>query len=192
MDYFLVLEDMDLKSDRIFKIPNFTNYSKLLNKYDFDYSKALNDEFLIVEEDFNLKKYKDFYGDKFPIISEKFHEFFKEFFEEVVFKNVIVTDNIITSQFRYYYPVLDKVDCLSSKTKVNSFNEDIDINKLINLDINMVREIILDKEKLKKLDLDAFYIENFKKDYMVVNLYIAEMILRNNLEGIKLKRLKLD
>ncbi|WXR61480.1 hypothetical protein WG909_14415 [Peptostreptococcaceae bacterium AGR-M142] len=192
MDYFLVLEDMDLKSDRIFKIPNFTNYSKLLNKYDFDYSKALNDEFLIVEEDFNLKKYKDFYGDKFPIISEKFHGFFKEFFEEVVFKNVIVTDNIITSQFRYYYPVLDKVDCLSSKTKVNSFNEDIDINKLINLDINMVREIILDKEKLKKLDLDAFYIENFKKDYMVVNLYIAEMILRNNLEGIKLKRLKLD
>lgn len=192
MDYFLVLEDMDLKSDRFFKIPNFTNYSKLLNKYDFDYSKALNDEFLIVEEDFNLKKYKDFYGDKFPIISEKFHEFFKEFFEEAVFKNVIVTDNIITSQFRYYYPVLDKVDCLSSKTKVNSFNEDIDINKLINLDINMVREIILDKEKLKKLDLDAFYIENFKKDYMVVNLYIAEMILRNNLEGIKLKRLKLD
>lgn len=192
MDYFLVLEDMDLKSDRIFKITNFTNYSKLLNKYDFDYSKALNDEFLIVEEDFNLKKYKDFYGDKFPIISEKFYEFFKEFFEEVVFKNVIVTDNIITSQFRYYYPVLDKVDCLSSKTKVNSFNEDIDINKLINLDINMVREIILDKEKLKKLDLDAFYIENFKKDYMVVNLYIAEMILRNNLEGIKLKRLKLD
>lgn len=192
MDYFLLLEDMDLKSDKIFKIPNFKNYSKLLNKYDFDYSKALNDEFLIVEEDFNLKKYKDFYGDKFPIISENFHKFFKEFFEEPVFKNVIVTDNIMTSQFRYYYPVLNKVDCLSSQTKLNSFNQNMDINDLKDLEINMVCDLILDRKKLDELDLDAFYIENFKKDIMVVNLYIAEMILRNNLEGIKLKRLKLD
>ncbi|WXR60892.1 hypothetical protein WG909_11395 [Peptostreptococcaceae bacterium AGR-M142] len=192
MDYFLVTQDDEFKGDKVFKLPRFINYRKLLKTYDFDYSKALENEFLYVEDEYVFKKYKDIYTSEFPIISENFYVFFKEFFKEnIVFKNVIITDNEVSSQLKYYYPALNKVDCLNKETKLNSFNTDIDVNRLKDLDLNMIGELILDYEKVTNLNLDAFYIENFKKDIMVVNLYIAELILRKRLNGVALKRLKI-
>lgn len=192
MDYFLVTQDDEFKGDKVFKLPRFTNYKNLLKTYDFDYSKALENEFLYVEDEYAFKKYKDIYTSEFPIISENFYAFFKEFFKDnIVFKNVIITDNEVSSQLKYYYPALNKVDCLNKETKLNSFNTDIDVNRLKDLDLNMIDELILDYDKLTNLNLDAFYIENFKKDIMIVNLYIAELILRKRLNGVALKRLRI-
>lgn len=192
MDYFLVTQDDEFKGDKVFKLPRFINYRKLLKTYDFDYSKALENEFLYVEDEYVFKKYKDIYTSEFPIISENFYVFFKEFFkDDIVFKNLIITDNEVSSQLKYYYPALNKVDFLNKETKLNSFNTDIDVNRLKDLDLNMIGELILDYEKVTNLNLDAFYIENFKKDIMVVNLYIAELILRKRLNGVALKRLKI-
>lgn len=191
MEYFLVRE-ANMREDRILKLPKFTNYKELLKKYDFNLSKAKDIECIDIEENLKLKLYKDIYTTEFPMISQKFYDIFKEFFiDELKTKNLILMDRNIGTQLDYYYPILDRVDCLSDETKLNSFDEDISVNRLHNLDFNMVKEIILDRSKMENIRNEAFYIENFKKDILVVNLYIAELLLRNQINGLELKRLKI-
>lgn len=191
MEYFLIREK-NIKENRVFKNAKLLNYKEIFSDNDKNYLNAQEYEFISVKDEFKLKLYQDIYTQEFPMISQKFYDIFKEFFEEKLkTKKIIVNDNLIATQYKYYYPILDRVDCLSDETKLNSFDEDISVNRLHNLEFNMVNEIILDESKMRNIKNEAFYIENFKKDILVVNLYIAELLLRNQIIGLELKRLQI-
>ena len=78
----------------------------------------------------------------------------------------------------YYMPVYPRYDCLSKET-------------IFNNDHSMIRELMLDKNKIKYVP-PVFEVAEVEKDYLICRLDFIESILRRGAKGIKLAELKVE
>ena len=106
------------------------------------------------------------------IVSDQIKKLIEIYDDSPVWKCVALLDHVLKKQSIYWLPLLDKIDCVSDETE---FYKDKSLKKLV-----------LDKEKIGNSKI--FRVASISRKLVVVNLDIAESILRRFFQGIKLEK----
>lgn len=116
-------------------------------------------------------KYSDVLFSPYILLSEPSKKVFSLYEEEMQFKIVqIFADEIADdTTFRYYFPNVKCLDCLSDKTIVLPNKE--------------IKELILSKEKIN--NHHVFYVDGILSLNLIVSAAVVESFLRRGLYGVK-------
>ena len=101
---------------------------------------------------------------------------FEIYEKNIFFKPVVLADKKRIKQDLYWLVVPEKRKCLSSETE---FKKD-----------GMIKRIVIDEKKV--LESIVFLIDYIKENFIIVNLDVAESILRRGLIGIKFKKIETE
>lgn len=174
MDYFLLKQD-----ERYKNTPIITDVFNNIDVRNINLLNAHKIEDMII---FNVKcddetEFLDILDRNLFLISEEMKKIIEKYDSGIIFKTMPFIDLPHERQENYYLPIVEEVDCLSENAELN-------LNK------NVIKKIILSKEKIKNKKI--FKIKESSKTLIVIRLDVAESLLRRNFKGIFLERLDIE
>ncbi|MCR8979565.1 serine protease [Brevibacillus laterosporus] len=120
--------------------------------------------------------YVDFIQRPFPLLSDRLKQLVVKYVPKMLCKAVVLADREQMRQDLYWVFVPPRIDCLSDKTE---FYQD-----------NTMKRLILDQNKIGRRSF--FRINGIREEHLVVNLGLAESILRRDFTGIQLQKVELE
>lgn len=165
MDYFILRQDQSITNPII---PLKTDQS--LND-DFVYSSVFGE---VVEKENTL--YLDYLDRPQRIVSDDLKELLAKYVDDIEFTAIVFTDVKKGTQRLYWLMDIVKKNCISHETTYYP-NETI-------------KELVIDP---KKVELDCiFQVDSKRESFTIVNLDVAESMLRRSFLGIQLQRVRLE
>ncbi|MEC1179998.1 hypothetical protein P9B03_15970 [Metasolibacillus meyeri] len=162
MDYFIIQQDQSITNPII---PITTDLED-----DFIGSSVFGE---VVEKDNAL--YLDYLDRPRQIVSDALKELLAKYEDSLDFTAMIFTDVEEETQRIYWLMEVAKKNCISSAT---TYYPD-----------GTIKELVIDP---KKVELDCiFRVSSTRESFIVINLEVAESILRRPFIGIQLQRVKL-
>ena len=120
--------------------------------------------------------YVDFIARPLPLISDPLKELFEKYQADIFFKPVVLFDPQWEDQILYWIMIPESVGCLS---QASQFNRN-----------GAVEKIVIDSKRAAGANI--FKIAETVEPTIVVNLAVAESILRRDFIGIDLKKVEVD
>lgn len=119
--------------------------------------------------------YLDFMESPRRMVSDNIKKILEESNPKTIFKQVVINDDAQKQQLTYWLFSLDEIDFMADTSTRDKLNFD---------------KLIIDHQKVKQHGYAFFVIMSVFEPYLVVNLAIAEKILRTNPVGVRLERIK--
>ncbi|WP_110954335.1 hypothetical protein [Anaerosinus massiliensis] len=119
--------------------------------------------------------YLDFFEFPRRMVSDKIKKILEESNPNTIFKRVAIIDPSKTQQMIYWLFALKEIDFIADTCKCEKLD---------------FKNIMIDHQKVKKHGYDFFIIMSVFEPFLIVNLEIAEKILRTNPVGIRFERIK--
>ncbi|WP_058485600.1 imm11 family protein [Defluviitalea phaphyphila] len=173
MEYFMLSQKKN--------IPNTVNLYITTDKFyqrqqviDKEQADEVNEVTNIFVESNKNNFYPDVIDTPIFLVSDNIKKLIECYDDSPINKCVVLTDSILKEQRIYWLMLLDKIDCLSEKTE---FKKD-----------NTLKKLVLDKKKIGNKKI--FRIDGIVEKIVVVNLDIAESLLRRFLSGIELTKIE--
>ncbi|WP_432665083.1 hypothetical protein R9X47_02315 [Wukongibacter baidiensis] len=186
MDYFLLRQD-----ERYVNTPIIKNMVEKIDR------KYLREENLYKIEDLNIFRimgsdyetdYLDILDTQIYLYSDRLMELIRKFDEKVTTKRITLIDIKRKIQRNYHLPILEEISAFSKDTEIYSFKEKHRLEYMEEaLERNQIKKLILDADKIK--DKQIFKIKEIAGTAVVVDLHVAEALLRRDFKGIKLERI---
>jgi len=120
--------------------------------------------------------YTDFIEKPIMLISDAVKQLVEKYVPNMPFKAVVLTDMPKLMQALYWLVIPPKVRCLSAQTE---FHLDGTLKKLV-----------IDEQLAAPYSF--FQIEGIKEQFIVVNIELAESILRRDFRGIRLQKIQTE
>lgn len=170
MEYFILTIDKTVKKPISPLGCNNISKGKILK-----ISETENMEYLRVARFTSDKntEYSDIISSPLYMISNKLKFSIKDYYVDFITLGVQMFDQH-NNAFLYWMPALEEVNCVSDKSV---FNPD-----------NTIRELVLDYSKISTKKI--FTIAKIHEPYIIINLNLAEKILRSDFYGILLKKVR--
>lgn len=115
--------------------------------------------------------FPDMLCDPCILVSRCFMETIMMYQGEIPYRIVKVWERGSGINETYFIPILEEVDCVSSRTQYNRMG-------------NRITKLVLEKEKIKPYAV--FRIKNYDRNCVVGRMDFVESLLRRGAEGIKL------
>ncbi len=169
MEYFILSQDK-----RITNAVKPIGVSKLVEKTGFTTRNwgALDDlpaQVNIAQQDY--QEYVDLIADPLPLVSDKLKQLYQKFDPQIFFKPVVLADQKLMQQALYWLIVPPTCDCLSDQSE---FYKNMTLKRLV---INH-----------QKADGKwIFKVTGIMEPFIIINLGVAESMLREDFKGIQLK-----
>lgn len=172
MDYFILEQDK-----RYINTPFILNLGKTIDKRKInrENSSDIKDIMVLFVDGKRKIEYTDILDRQLFLITEEIMELFSKYEPETIFKTISLIDVEREHQEIYYLPIFEEVDCISP-------------NSEFNMDKSIIRKLIIEKDKIG--DRKIFKLAHKEKTTILVRLDAAESLLRRNVKGIKLTRVK--
>ncbi|MCH1624647.1 hypothetical protein [Fredinandcohnia quinoae] len=165
MEYFILRQDQSITNPII---PLAT--SEAFDD-DFVYSSVFAE---VVEKENAL--YLDYLDKPERIVSNDMKELFAKYEDDLDFTAIVFTDVKKGTQRLYWLLDIVRKNCISHET---TFTPD-----------GLIKELVIDP---KKVELDCiFQVDTIKESFTIVNLDVAESMLRRSLLGFQLQRVRLE
>lgn len=119
--------------------------------------------------------YLDFIESPRTMVSDKIKRILEKSNPKTVFKQVVIIDESKKQQLIYWLFSLDEIEFMADTCKCGKLN---------------FEKLMIDHQKVKKHGYAFFVVMSVYEPYLVVNLEIAEKILRTNPVGIRFERIK--
>lgn len=189
MEYFLLKQDERYINTPVIKDIKERIDIKDLNEKNIYKIKDFN-AFHIKESSYNIE-FLDILDRQLYLISDKLMELLTKFDETLSSKKVTLIDIKNKAQKNYHLPILEEIDAMSTNTEIYFYKEKINPEIIENpIETNLIKKLVLNKEKIKGRQI--FRIKKVIKPLVVIDLHIAEAILRREFDGISLKKVELD
>lgn len=174
MNYFILSQDERI-SNAVEPVGIAQVIKKELLTLDrMDELEELERQFPVLEK--NDMLYIDFIEKPIALLSDAVKQLVEKYNPSMPFKAVVLMDMPKLMQTLYWLVIPPKVPCLSTQTE---FRLDGTLKKLV-----------LDEDKAAPYSF--FQIEGIKENYIVVNIELAESILRRDLRGIRLQKIQTE
>lgn len=134
--------------------------------------EGLERQFPVLEK--NDMLYIDFIEKPIALFSDAVKQLVEKYVPNMLFKAVVLTDMPKSMQTLYWLVIPPKVPCLSSQSQ---FHLDGTLKKLI-------------IDEAMAAPYSCFQIEGIKENYIVINIELAESILRRAFQGIRLHKVQ--
>jgi hypothetical protein len=169
-----------LKQDE--RYTNTPRLMELFNKIDVRNINLLNahkieDIIIFKVSTSDRSEFLDIIANQLFLISKGMKEIIEKYDSGILFKTLVLIDQLHNKQENYYLPIVEELEVLSDASELN-------------LSKTVVKKIILNKEKIQGKKI--FKIKESSKTLIVVRLDVAESLLRRNFKGIKLERLEVE
>ncbi|MCM3142689.1 DUF1629 domain-containing protein [Brevibacillus sp. MER 51] len=138
-----------------------------------DYQDELDEA--VIQFDIKQKKendYLDFLDRPIPLYSNRLKTIIHKFAPKLFVKSVVLVDRERIKQDLYWLMILPRVNCLSEQSE---FHRD-----------GSLKRLVLDPEKIGRHTI--FQIEGIREPYIIIDLRLAEALLRRDFFGIRLKK----
>lgn len=116
--------------------------------------------------------YLDFLDRPIPLYSNRLKTLIDKFAPNLSVKSVVLFDRERIKQDLYWLIILPRVNCLSEQSE---FHED-----------GSLKRLVLDRKKIGRHTI--FQIEGIRESVIVIDLRLAEALLRRDFFGIRLKK----
>ena len=168
MKYFLLQEEETCKN-----IPRILNWYQTAAEEDIDLDKfsEVKDKTLLRIHSSKETMFTGVLTHPFLMIHEDIFEIINKYESGIPNKRLILLDEEEGLSQLYYLPLLRKLDCLSEKSVISN-------------DKSKYKKIVLDGKKIKGRNI--FWILGHASVIPIVNLDLAESILRRGAKGIQL------
>ncbi len=164
---------------------NIPNTIKLNLKPDSDYERRqiaekkdaerIKDVSIVYVKDKKFSFYPDVIDIPTFLVSQKVKEVFTSYDFSIIIKCVILTGEASDTKKVYWMPLMDCIDCMAPETE---YDKDGSLKKLV------LKEAVIKNKKI-------FRVANLKECPVVINLDIAESLLRRFLSGIRLTKIEI-
>lgn len=134
--------------------------------------KSLKGSFNLLVKSNPNNVYPDFIETPFPLISNEIKKIFSNYESHMQCNCVILSDQILKVQHIYWLMLLEKIDCIDEQTE---FYKD-----------NSLKHLVLNKKKIGHRKI--FWVGGIREKRLVINLDVAESLLRRPINGITLER----
>lgn len=174
MEYFMISQKQNIPNSIELNLKTDNDYERrqIVEK---QYADKVNDVSIVYTKDKKMSFYADVIDTPTFLISEKVKEVFINYDDSIIIKCVILSGESSDTKKVYWMPLMDTIDCMSSETE---FYKNGDLKKLV-----------LDKTKIE--DKKIFRVANLKEYPVIINLDIAESLLRRFLSGIDITRVEI-
>ncbi|MEC1180054.1 serine protease [Metasolibacillus meyeri] len=174
MNYFIVKQDQ-----RILQAVEPIGLTKVLKKElltveRMDELERVNRQFSIAAN--KAPDYIDFIERPVALFSDMLKQLIEKYDTRLPWKSVVLADIPNVQQTLYWLAILPKVVCLSPQTE---FHLDGTLKKLV-----------IDEEKAKPYSI--FQIEGIYEPFILINIELAESILRRRFRGIQLQKVSTE
>ena len=172
MEYFIVCQNESYQNTVYFKIKSANPIQRRIEvtKEDVKDVKGTLRFYVRSQEDVF---YPDILDIPIFLVSDKLAKVFKYFFQTEDFRSVLLSDAKNKQNHLYWLPILEKIECLHESSEFSPKG--------------LERNLVLDREKIGGRKI--FRIDRTFGKTVVVNLEIAESILRRNSVGVSLKQI---
>lgn len=165
---------------------NIPNTAKLLLKTDSGFqarqsldiedAASIKDSVAISVQSSIHNIYPDIIDRPVFLVSDEIKRVLELYDNSLIFKNVILTDIIYKIQKVYWLVLMEKISCLSNKAEFDKASN--------------IKKIVLDSKKTE--DKKMFLIAGIREVRVVINLDIAESLLRRFFLGVNLEEVGVD
>ncbi|MEY9973222.1 hypothetical protein ABH966_003606 [Lysinibacillus sp. RC46] len=174
MNYFILSQD-----ERIPNAVEPVGLSKIIKKELLTVEKMeeleeLDRQFPVLDKSEN--DYIDFIEKPIALLADPVKQLVEKYEPRLPFKPVVLVDMPKLKQSLYWLSIPPKVACLSAQTE---FHLDGTLKKLV------IDEVLA-------APYTFFKIEGIKEDYIIVNIELAESILRRAFRGIRLRKVQTE
>ncbi|TYQ16970.1 UNVERIFIED_CONTAM: hypothetical protein Cloal_3560 [Acetivibrio alkalicellulosi] len=163
MEYYLIYQD-----NRIENFAEPMGVSKIINMDDLPVQFYIKDK--------SENEYIDFIEKPVTLISEKLKQIFEIYQKGIFYKPVVLADKKRMRQDLYWLMLPQKRECLSLQTEFNKNDT--------------IKRIVIDEKKAGNYSI--FSIDGIIENFIVVNLDVAESVLRSDFFGIKFKKVEVE
>ncbi|AYK07025.1 serine protease [Brevibacillus laterosporus] len=174
MSYFILSQD-----NRLLDAVEPTGLTELITKEMLTEEKMhLLDE-LVLQVPIQRREhitYVDFIQRPIPLLSDHLKQLVVKYVPKMLCKAVVLADREQMRQDLYWVFVPPRVNCLSDRAE---FNQD-----------NTIKRLIVDQNKIGGRTF--FQIDGIREEHLVVNVGLAESILRRDFTGIQLQKVELE
>ncbi|MED0679991.1 serine protease [Aneurinibacillus thermoaerophilus] len=172
MNYFIIFQD-----ERVFDAVEPVGISRVLRKEmlteeHIDDIEELHLQFPIKEKTKN--EYVDFIQKPIPLLSDKLKQIIEKYAPGLYVKPVVLVDRKRMRQALYWMMIPPCIDCLSERSE---FHKD-----------GTIKRLVIDETRAAFTPL--FQIEGIMEKYIVINLAVAESLLRRDFTGIRLAKVE--
>lgn len=174
MNYFILSQD-----ERISNAVEPVGLSKIIKKElltveRMEELEELDRQFPVLDKSEN--DYIDFIEKPIALLADPVKQLVEKYEPHLPFKPVVLVDMPKLKQTLYWLSIPPKVACLSAQTE---FHLDGTLKKLV-IDETLAAPYTF------------FQIEGIKEDYIIVNIELAESILRRSFRGIRLRKVQTE
>lgn len=174
MNYFILSQD-----ERISNAVEPIGISKVIKKElltaeRMEELEAIDRQFPVLDKREN--DYIDFIEKPIPLLSDSVKQLVGKYEPRLPFKSVVLMNLPKLSQVLYWLIIPPKVACLSAQTE---FHLDGTLKKLV-------------IDEALAAPYTIFKIDGIKEDYVIVNIELAESILRRAFRGIRLLKVQTE
>lgn len=174
MSYFILSQD-----NRLLDAVEPTGLTELITKEMLTEEKVhLLDE-LVLQVPIQRREhvtYVDFIQRPIPLLSDHLKQLVVKYVPKMLCKAVVLADREQMRQDLYWVFVPPRVNCLSDRAE---FNQD-----------NTIKRLIVDQNKIGGRTF--FQIDGIREEHLVVNVGLAESILRRDFTGLQLQKVELE
>jgi len=171
MEYFILSQKQNIPNGIIPHIlsDKFYERKQVIEK---DQAGEVNDVTSIMITHNPSNVYYDVIDEPVFLVSDAVKKLINIYDDSVVFKFVMLTDEVTKHQEVYWLAMIDKIDCISDKCE---FYKD-----------NSLKKLVLDKEKVSGKKI--FRVDGIREKIVVISLDLAESMLRRYFVGVELTR----
>lgn len=134
---------------------------------------AVKDENAVLQFYVEQLYYLDWLGDPLYMLSDKFKQIIEKYQADLVWKPAVLANTQTMSQKLYWMLLADEVDCLSTRSEWNKNGT--------------LKKMVLDEQKIGERKI--FKVQGSLTHEVIVDLDVAECILKFNLAGIQLHKI---
>ncbi|QOS97240.1 serine protease [Brevibacterium sp. JNUCC-42] len=174
MSYFILSQD-----NRLLDAVEPAGLTSLLTKEMLTEEKVHVLDELVLQVPIQQKEYVtyvDYIQRPIPLLSDRLKQLVVKYVPKMMCKAVVLADREQMRQDLYWVFVPPSLACLSDQTE---FYQD-----------GTVKRLILDLDKIGRRTF--FRIDGIREEHLVVNLGLAESILRRDFTGIQLQKIELE
>lgn len=170
MDYFLLKQD-----SRYTNTPKIINFFQTINSRDLNMLRAdnIDDDNSFFVRPSKDNQFIDILDKPVFLVCENMRKIIAKYNRNIIFKRAALIDRENSRQKIYNIPIFEEIEALHKNSELH---------------FNVVKNIVLDKEKVRNKKI--FKIKESDKTLVVVRLDVAESLLRRDFEGMSLKRLE--
>lgn len=172
MNYFILTQD-----ERIPNVVEPVGIASVIKKErlameHLEELEALDRQFPVLEKAEN--DYIDYLEKPIPLLSNPLKRLIKKYAPKMPMKSVVLVNQKEKSQVLYWLMIPPTIACLSPQTE---FHPD-----------GTVKRLVIEEELAASSSI--FKIEGIKEEHIVVNVALAESLLRRDFRGIRLRKIE--